>query len=86
MRRFISMFGDVVKGVKKEHFDAALDARKAAKKAQNDTDLTAEDLVEVVRQFKAVRLAQGVAWSGRESTHAGYLGVSRAFWGETSLC
>ncbi|NLV58899.1 MAG: pyruvate, phosphate dikinase [Clostridiales bacterium] len=51
-RRFIQMFSDVVMEVKKSNFEAILDEIKAAKKVKFDTDLTAEDLKEVVKRFK----------------------------------
>ena len=53
-RRFIAMFSDVVMEIEKSHFDAQLDAVKEEKNAKFDTDLTAEDLKEVVKRFKAV--------------------------------
>ena len=57
-RRFINMFSDVVMEIKKAKFEAALDAVKEEKGAKFDTDLTAEDLKEVVRRFKAIYLAE----------------------------
>ncbi len=55
-RRFIQMFSDVVMEVEKKKFEAELDAVKAAKGAKFDTDLTADDLKEAVKRFKAVYL------------------------------
>ena len=57
-RRFINMFSDVVMEIKKSNFDAALEAVKEEKGAKVDTDLTAEDLKEVVRRFKAIYLKE----------------------------
>ena len=57
-RRFIAMFSDVVMEIEKSHFDAQLDAVKEEKNAKFDTDLTAEDLKEVVKRFKAVYLKE----------------------------
>ena len=51
-RRFIQMFSDVVMEIEKPKFEAILDAVKKEKNAKLDTDLTAEDLKEVVRRFK----------------------------------
>ena len=48
-RRFIQMFGDVVAEVKKEHFENALSAMKAARGVEQDVELTADDLRELVR-------------------------------------
>jgi len=53
-RRFIQMFGDVVMGVPHHAFEEALDAVKREVKAKVDTDLSAEDLQEVVRRFKKI--------------------------------
>lgn len=57
-RRFIQMFGDVVLGIKHEHFEAILARHKAAKGTKNDTDLTAEDLKKVVVDYKALVLQE----------------------------
>ena len=53
-RRFIDMFGDVVMGVHHEHFEDALVAIKKKYKAANDTDLTADQLEELVGQYKKI--------------------------------
>ena len=53
-RRFIQMYGDVVSGVAREHFDAALDALKAARGASTDVDLGADDLRELVGTYGAI--------------------------------
>ncbi len=53
-RRFIQMFADVVKGYPKSRFERRLDEIKEAKNAQFDTDLTADDMVEVTNEFKAI--------------------------------
>lgn len=53
-RRFIQMFSDVVKEVSKAKFERVLDEIKEAKGVQYDTDLTAEDLKEVIARFKAL--------------------------------
>jgi len=51
-RRFIQMFSDVVMGIEKNKFEALLDAMKEKKGVKQDTELDAEDLQELVRQFK----------------------------------
>ena len=53
-RRFINMFGDVVMGVDHEHFEEALDKIKQKKGVELDTGLDADDLKEVVNQYKQV--------------------------------
>ncbi|MGL5243920.1 MAG: pyruvate, phosphate dikinase, partial [Sarcina sp.] len=51
-RRFIQMFADVVMDVEKRLFEELLDEMKEAKGVHFDTDLTADDLKELVGQFK----------------------------------
>src|SRR2546423_6546098 len=53
-RRLINMFGDTVMGVDHEHFEHELSAIKNARGVQQDTDLNADDLKEVVNQYKRV--------------------------------
>lgn len=53
-RRFIQMFGDVVKGVPHHNFEEALDEVKRDKGVEEDIDLTAEDLQKVVEKYLAV--------------------------------
>ncbi|MEG1647343.1 MAG: pyruvate, phosphate dikinase [Bacilli bacterium] len=53
-RRFIQMFADVVKGYPKSSFERLLDQIKTEKGVNFDTDLTAEDMMEVVSKFKIV--------------------------------
>ncbi len=58
-RRFVQMYGDVVLGMKPESkededpFEEIIDHMKKEKKVANDTDLTTEDLKELVARFKA---------------------------------
>ncbi|HIU74594.1 MAG TPA: pyruvate, phosphate dikinase [Candidatus Pelethocola excrementipullorum] len=51
-RRFIQMFSDVVMEVSKTKFDAILEATKEAKGCKLDTDLTADDLKEIIAKYK----------------------------------
>ena len=51
-RRFIQMFADVVMEVERKLFDVELDQVKKEKGVKGDTELTAEDMKEVVRRFK----------------------------------
>ncbi len=53
-RRFIDMFGNVVMGVHHEHFEEALEALKQVRGVENDVDLSADDLRELVDQYKAI--------------------------------
>jgi pyruvate,orthophosphate dikinase len=51
-RRFISMFGNVVMGIKGEKFTTALDKFKESKGVENDTQLTADHWKEYVEVLK----------------------------------
>jgi len=53
-RRLIAMFGAVVLEIKDTKFEEVLAEVKKAKGAEADTDLTAEDLKELVEKFKKV--------------------------------
>lgn len=57
-RRFIQMFSDVVMGIEKEKFDKIFDEVKEANGAEADTDLTAENLKEIVQRFKELYKAE----------------------------
>jgi pyruvate,orthophosphate dikinase len=53
-RRFIQMFSDVVMEIPKARFERILDEVKEEKGVKFDTDLSADDLVELVAKFKAL--------------------------------
>lgn len=53
-RRFIQMFGDVVLEIPKVNFDNALETTKETKRYKFDTELTAEDLINLVAEFKKI--------------------------------
>ncbi len=53
-RRFIQMFSDVVMEIPKSYFERILDEIKESKGVKFDTDLTAEDLKDVIEKFKQV--------------------------------
>lgn len=62
-RRLINMFGDVVMGVEHEFFEHELSAVKDLKGAKLDTDLSADDLKQVVERYKQVyKKHTGQAW------------------------
>jgi pyruvate,orthophosphate dikinase len=58
-RRFVQMYGDVVLGLKpkdkdeRDPFEVILERKKEARGARFDTDLNAQDLREIVAEFKA---------------------------------
>ena len=51
-RRFVQMFSDVVMGVEKRLFENIIDEMKEARGVHYDTELTANDLKELVVKFK----------------------------------
>lgn len=53
-RRFIDMFGDVVMGVSHEQFEDAIEKLKQERGVQTDTELSTEDLKELVDRYKAI--------------------------------
>ncbi len=63
-RRFIQMYGEVVEGVEQHLYEDALTAKKKEKGVESDTDLTAEDLKELVAEFKEIsNEALGGEWT-----------------------
>ncbi len=53
-RRFVQMFGDVVMGVPHHDFEHELQAVKTARNVKLDTQLTVDDLKQVIARYKAV--------------------------------
>jgi len=53
-RRLIDMFGSTAMGVDHDHFEHELTELKKERKVELDTDLTADDLKELVKRYKAV--------------------------------
>ena len=51
-RRFVQMFSDVVMGIEKRLFENIIDEMKEARGVHYDTELTADDLKELVVKFK----------------------------------
>jgi len=51
-RRFVTMFGDVVMGIKHDKFEEILDKAKENKGVKYDTELDTEDLKELVEKYK----------------------------------
>ena len=52
-RRFMQMFSDVVMDISKDNYEELLEEMKHKKGVELDTDLTADDMKELVRQYKA---------------------------------
>ena len=55
-RRLLQMFGDVVYGIDTSHFENYLDFYKQKNKVLTDSDLTADQLKEIVREYKRIYL------------------------------
>lgn len=53
-RRFIQMFSNVVMGLDGDLFENAINAKKAERGVDSDTDLTADDMKELVAEFKQI--------------------------------
>ncbi len=53
-RRFIQMFGNVVLGLEKNQYEAVLEKIKHARKIEDDTHLTVDDLKRVVEEYLAL--------------------------------
>ncbi|MGM0380963.1 MAG: pyruvate, phosphate dikinase [bacterium] len=53
-RRFVQMYGNVVKGIENDVFEELIEEKKEETGAESDTDLTAEDWEDLVGQFKKV--------------------------------
>jgi len=53
-RRFIQMFGDVVMGIPHHTFEEALDAVKSSRGVELDTELSTDDLRDVVDRFRKI--------------------------------
>ena len=72
-RRFLQMFSDVVLGADLDEYEGALEAMKKAKGYKSDTDLTAEDLKELVNEYKEIgkRLGKVVPQDPWEQLWAG---------------
>lgn len=52
-RRFIQMYSDVVMDMEHAHFEKILEEKKERKGVRLDTDLDADDLKDIVQQYKA---------------------------------
>ncbi len=58
-RRFITMYSDVVLGIHANQFESALEDMKHERGVELDTELSAEDLKELVKHFKQIVRTSG---------------------------
>ncbi len=78
-RRLIQMFGDVVMEVEHSEFEHILESVKDTKGAKYDTDLTAEDLKEIVTKYKAIiKKVKGVDFP-QEPVKQMYMAINAVF-------
>lgn len=81
-RRFIQMYGDVVKGVDMALFEAALASAKAAAGVHHDCELSADALAGLISEFKSIyRRETGgeIPADPREQLREAILGVFRSW-------
>ena len=81
-RRFIQMFSDVVMEVPKSNYEKLIDEMKEAKGVKLDTELDADDLKELTKQFKAYyKSVKGVDFpqDPKEQLMAAILAVFRSW-------
>ena len=53
-RRFVQMYGNVVKQIDKDKFEHRIDEMKAKKGVKLDSELTSDDLKELIEEFKQI--------------------------------
>ena len=77
-RRFIQMFSDVVLGADLDEYEGALEEMKKAKGYASDTDMTTEDLKELVAEYKEIgkRLGKEVPQDAWEQL---WMGIGAVF-------
>jgi pyruvate, orthophosphate dikinase len=78
-RRLIQMFGNVVMEIEHSHFEHILEKVKDTKGAKYDTDLTAEDLQQIVSEYKAkIKKVKGVDFP-QDPTKQLYMAINAVF-------
>jgi pyruvate,orthophosphate dikinase len=79
-RRFITMYSDVVLGVESHHFEEILDEHKESHGYSLDTDLTADDWVELAQRYKE-RVREELGKDFPQDPHAQLWGAIGAVFG-----
>ncbi|KAG2497890.1 hypothetical protein HYH03_004156 [Edaphochlamys debaryana] len=77
-RRLLQMFGDVVLGIPHEEFESKLTGLKAARGVQYDVQLTADDLRQLVKEYKEVYKHNNLELP-QDPWEQMYLGVTAVF-------
>ena len=57
-RRFIQMYSDIVLEIKKDKFDKIFDGKKEERGVEYDVELTAEDLKDIIEDYKKLVVAE----------------------------
>jgi pyruvate,orthophosphate dikinase len=81
-RRLIQMYGEVVDGIDGERFERALTELKRARGAEQDVDLSPDDLGELVETFKGIyeqETGEGFPQDAHEQLRRAVLGVFRSW-------
>jgi pyruvate,orthophosphate dikinase len=79
-RRFVQMYGDVVLGVSRDLFESRLEAAKAARGVELDTELTADDLRQLVAEYAEI-IEEETGDSFPQDAHAQLWGAIGAVFG-----
>src|SRR5438477_3990777 len=78
-RRFITMFGDVVLNIRREHFDGHLDALKKRLGVKSDPEVPAAELKALVQTFKEVVASHSTAGFPQDPREQLHLAVKAVF-------
>jgi pyruvate,orthophosphate dikinase len=87
-RRLIAMFGRIVKDIDGRTFEAILEEHKGKAGAKKDTDLSTEDLIAVVADFKRLyrdRVAEDFPQSPKEQLQQAIAAVFRSWNGKRAV-
>ena len=87
-RRVIDMFGSTAMGVDHEHFEHELHSLKDEKGVKLDTDLTADDLKELVKRYKAAyrkHVGKDFPQDPREQLWAAIMAVFNSWEGKKAI-
>jgi pyruvate,orthophosphate dikinase len=83
-RRFIQMYGNVVLGVEHHNFEEALELHKQDRGVELDTDLTAEDWLKVIADYKS-RIEEEIGKPFPQDPHEQLWGAIGAVFGSWDI-